>query len=471
MQARSARARFVAELAEFVRFPSVSTQPTHSENLRRCAVWLADHLRTIGLEHVRISPTRRHPVVTADWLNAPRSTTVLVYGHYDVQPPEPLAEWVSPPFEPSLRGGCLYGRGTSDDKGQMFVHLKALESVLLASGALPVNVKCIFEGEEEIGSPNLRDFLVGHEDTWKADAAILSDTRMLGPGRPALTESLRGALSVELELSGQQRDLHSGSFGGAVHNPLQALCEIISRLHKPDGAIAIPRFHERVRTLRPTERAEMARSGPSDEEILRDAGAARGWGEPGFTLYERIAIRPSLSVNGIIGGYAGPGVKAVIPARAAAKLSVRLVPEQDPDEIDALVRGFIAGIAPPTITASIRTLFRAHPFVQRRDHRASRAARAALYKAFGVQPTFLRSGGTIPVAHLLQEELGVPTVLMGFALPDDAIHAPNEHFCLTNFFRGIEASIHFLAELAKPGRDTSAERHGRVHTRMRGASC
>ena len=454
-QARAAQTRFVAELAAFVRFPSVSAQPRHAEDLRRCAAWLANHLRMIGLENVRVTRTRRHPVVTADWLHAPRATTILIYGHYDVQPPEPLDEWTSPPFEPALRDACLYGRGASDDKGQVFVHLKALESWLRAAGSLPVNVKCVFEGEEEIGSTNLRDFLAGHEDTWKADAAIMSDMRMLAPGRPAITESLRGALSVELEMRGQRLDLHSGNFGGAIHNPLQALCEIVARLHKPDGAIAIPRFYERVRALTPAQRADMARIGPSDEEILRDAGAARGWGEPGFSLYERIAIRPALSVNGIIGGYAGPGAKAVIPARAAAKLNFRLVPEQDPAEIDALLRGFIAEIAPPTIAVNIRTLFRAHPFVQRRDHPASRAAHAALHKAFGVQPTLLRSGGTIPVAHLLQEELGIPTVLMGFALPDDAMHAPNEHFCLANFFRGIETSIHFLAELATPGRETS----------------
>ena len=224
----------------------------------------------------------------------------------------------------------------------MFVHVKALESWLRAAGSLPVNVKCVFEGEEEIGSPNLRDFLAENEDAWKADAAIMSDMRMLGPGRPAITESLRGALSVDLELRGQQQDLHSGNFGGAIHNPLQALCEIIARLHNADGTIAIPRFYERVRALTPAERAYMARVGPSDAEILRDAGAARGWGEPGFSLYERIAIRPSLSVNGMIGGYTGPGAKAVIPARAAAKLNFRLVPEQDPAEIDALLRGFIA---------------------------------------------------------------------------------------------------------------------------------
>jgi acetylornithine deacetylase/succinyl-diaminopimelate desuccinylase-like protein len=447
--ARSSQSRFVADLAAFVRFPSVSAQPRHAGDLRRCAAWLADHLKSIGLEHVRVVPTARHPIVTADWLHAPGAATVLIYGHYDVQPADPLDEWTSPPFEPAVRDGCLHGRGAADDKGQMLVHVKALECWLRSSGALPVNVKCLFEGEEEIGSPSLSDFLADDVDAWRADAAVMSDMTMLGRGRPALTESLRGALSVELECRGQRQDLHSGNFGGAIHNPLQALCEIVARLHDAHGAIAIPRFYERVRMPTRAQRAYMARVGPSDEQILRDAGAAVGWGERGFSLYERIAVRPALSVNGVVGGYAGTGVKAVIPARATAKLNFRLVPDQDPAEIDALLRGFVARIAPPAVGVGVRTLFRAQPFVMRRDDRAVRAARAALYKGFGVLPSFVRSGGTIPVAHLLQEELGIPTVLMGLASPDDGMHAPNERFCLKTFFRGVEASIHFLAALGR----------------------
>jgi acetylornithine deacetylase/succinyl-diaminopimelate desuccinylase-like protein len=449
--ARAARTRFVEDLAAFVRFPSVSAQPWHADDVRRCAAWLAHHLRSIGLEHVRVVATRGHPIVTADWLHAPGAPTVLIYGHYDVQPPEPLEEWISPPFEAALRAGGLHGRGAADDKGQMFVHVKALESWLGTAGTLPVNVKCLFEGEEEIGSRSLCDFLAAHADAWRADAAVMSDMAMLGPGRPAITESLRGALSVELEFRGQRQDLHSGNFGGAIHNPLQALCEAIGRLHDARGAIAISGFYERVRMLSPAERAYMVRVGPSDDQILRDAGARQGWGEPGFSLYERIAIRPALSVNGVAGGYAGPGAKAVIPARATAKLNFRLVPDQDPAEIDVLLRGFIARIAPPAVAVVVRTLFSARPFVMRRDHHATRAAQAALHKAFGALPSFVRSGGTIPVAALLQEELGIPTVLMGFALPDDGMHAPNERFCLTSFSRGIEASIHFLAALAGPG--------------------
>lgn len=445
--ARASRPRFVEDLAAFVRFPSVSAQPRHADDLRRCAAWLADHLRSIGLEHVRVVHTPRHPIVTADWLHAAGAVTVLVYGHYDVQPVDPLHEWTSPPFDPALRDGCLHGRGAADDKGQMLVHVKAIECWLGATGALPVNVRCLFEGEEEIGSPSLDDFLMGNDDAWQADAAVMSDMTMLDRNRPAITESLRGALSVELECRGQRHDLHSGNFGGAIHNPLQALCEVVAALHDVRGAVAIPRFYERVRPPTPAQRAYMARVGPSDEQVLRDAGARIGWGEPGFSHYERIAVRPALSVNGIVGGYAGAGAKAVIPARATAKLNFRLVPEQDPAEIDTLLRSFVSRVAPPAVEVGVRTLFRAYPFAMRGDDRVVRAARAALYKGFGVLPCLVRSGGTIPVAHLLQEELGIPTVLMGLASPDDAMHAPNERFCLKTFFKGIEASIHFLGEL------------------------
>src|SRR5262245_13949393 len=448
--ALSARPRFVRELGAFIRFPSVSAQPQHANDVAQCAEWLANHLRTIGLDHAEVVRTAGPPFVTADWLHAPQAITVLVYGHYDVQPAEPLSQWKSPPFEPVLRAGYLYGRGAADDKGQLFIHVKALESWLQATGSLPVNVYCLFEGEEEIGSHSLRGFLAQRRP-WNADVAVLSDMWMLGPDRPAITASLRGALSVELEVEGQENDLHSGNFGGAVHNPLQALCEIVAKLHDARGMIAIPGFYEDVRELTPEERTYMARVGPSDAQILRDAGAHRGWGEPGFSAYERTTIRPALSVNGVVGGYRGPGAKAVIPARAAAKLNFRLVPDQAPEEIDALFRSFIKRIAPPTVEVSVRTLFCARPFALLRDHLAVRAALEAFRKGFGVQPAFLRIGGTIPVAHLLQESLGIPTVPMGFSLPDDRLHAPNERFLLQNFFRGIDTSIHLLRAFLQAG--------------------
>ena len=456
--ARSQRARFVAELGEFVRFASVSAQPAHAQDVRNCADWLAAHLRKVGFDHVQVAPTRGHPIVYADWLRAPGRPTVLVYGHYDVQPVDPVEEWKSPPFEPAVRGDNLFGRGASDDKGQMFAHVKAAECLLRGAGSLPVNMKCLFEGEEEIGSTNLPAFVKRHRDALAADAAVVSDTRMLGADRPVITESLRGALSVELELRGPQHDLHSGNFGGSVLNPLQALSEIIATLHDGDGRVAIPGFYDRVRQLTREERSYMAEVGSSDAEILSDAGAERGWGERGYTLYERTTIRPALSVNGISGGYQGPGVKAVIPARASAKLNFRLVPDQNPHLIDRLFRGYVARIAPPTVRVSIETHLATQPAAVDRTHPAVGAAVEAYRRGFGNEPVFLRSGGSIPVVNLFQEALAIPTVLMGFALPDDGLHGPNEKFHLPNFFNGIATSIHFLIELARIGLRASHHR-------------
>ena len=446
---RSQRKRFVGELRDFIRFASVSAQPRHAADIRRCADWLADHLRGLGLEAVRVIPTAGHPVVYADWRRAFGRATLLIYGHYDVQPADPLDAWISPPFEPTVRGENLHGRGASDDKGQLFTHVKAVESHLRAAGRLPVNIKCLFEGEEEIGNPNLPAFLDRHRNALAADIAVLSDTRMLAPDRPAITESLRGALSVELEIRGADEDLHSGNFGGAIHNPLQALCEILASLHDAGGRVNIPGFYDRVQQWSEQHRAYMRRVGPSDAKILADASARQGWGEAGHTLYERTTIRPALTINGVTGGYQGPGVKAVIPARASAKLNFRLVPDQDPLEIDHLFRAHVSRIVPATVRARLQTHLAASPAVIDRRHPGILAAASAYSRGFGIMPSYLRSGGTIPVVGLLQEKLGIPTVLMGFALPDDRLHAPNEKFHLPTFFRGIATSIAFLEEAAK----------------------
>ena len=459
--AHAHRSRFVAELSDFVRFPSISAQPQHAADVRNCAAWLATHLRNLGLERVQVIPTPGHPVVYAEWLHARGRPTVLVYGHYDVQPADPAEEWRAPPFEPVVRGTDLHGRGAADDKGQMLTHVKAIELFLLATGSLPVNVKCLFEGEEEIGSPNLPAFLKRHARTVDADVAVLSDSPMLGPERPVITELLRGGLSVELEVRGPGHDLHSGNFGGAVHNPVQALCEVIAKLHDAKGRVTIPGFYDRVRRFGDQERAYMQKVGPADETILADAAAERGWGEIGYTLYERTTIRPALTINGVTGGYGGHGIKAVIPARASAKLNVRLAPDQDPQEIDRLFRVYIAGIVPPTVRIAVRTLLSAKPAVIDRNHPAIRAAAEAYRKGFGAAPVFLRCGGTIPVVNLFQEMLGIPTVLMGFALPNDRLHAPNEKFHLPNFFKGIATSIKFLSEIAGIGRALPFDRDGR----------
>ena len=446
LYARANRGRFLEELKTFLRFPSVSAQPAHAADVKRCAQWLAEHLQKIGLT-VKIVPTARHPLVFATWLKAVGRPTVLIYGHYDVQPPEPLQEWRSPPFEPNVRGEDLFARGACDDKGQMFTHVKALESLLRTQSALPVNVKCLFEGEEEIGSPNLLPFVERNRKALAADAAVVSDTQMLGPDRPAISYAERGTLALELQVRGPRRDLHSGNFGGVAHNPLQALCEMISQLHGEDGRIAIPGIYDRVRKPKGAEREYLSEAGPSDQQILRNAGVKRPWGERGFTLYERLTLRPALTLNGITGGYQGSGGKGIIPAHATAKLSFRLVPDQKPEDVETLFREHIARITPATVTSSVRTVSRANPAVVDPRRPVMRAAASAYGKGFGAAPVFLRSGGTIPVVSAFQHTLKIPTVLMGFALPDDRLHAPNEKFHLPNFFNGVATSIWFLKAL------------------------
>jgi acetylornithine deacetylase/succinyl-diaminopimelate desuccinylase-like protein len=463
--AEAQRNRFVSELMSFIRFPSVSAQPLHAGEVKACAVWLASRLGEVGLDHVQVISTPGHPLVYADWLHAPGRPTVLVYGHYDVQPPDPLNEWTSPPFEPTVRGDNIYGRGASDDKGQMFTHIKAIESYLQTVGSLPVNVKCIFEGEEEIGSKNLTAFLSDNKDSLAANVAVMSDMPMLAPDRPALTYAMRGALSLELEIRGQKIDLHSGNFGGAVYNPLQALGEIIASLHDRDGRVAIPGFYDNVQNLGRSERDYLSHTGPSDEEILRNAQATRAWGERGFSVYERTTIRPALTINGIVGGYPGPGVKAVLPSRAFAKFDFRLVPNQDPQEISQLFRLHIARHTPPALSTTVRTRFKARPARINHRHASMSAAAAAYEKGFGATPVLLRSGGTIPVVSVFEEMLSIPTVLMGFALPDDRLHAPNEKFHLPNFYNGIATSINFLAEIGARRIELGTQRaNGRATT-------
>lgn len=445
--AHANRARFVAELTEFVRFPSVSARPGNAGDIFRCAEWLADHLRGIGMQRVTVIPTLGHPLVYAEWLEAPGAPTVLIYGHYDVQPAEPLDQWRSPPFEPEVRGKDLYGRGASDDKGQMLAHVKALESCLRTSGRLPVNVKCLFEGEEEIGSPNFAPFLVRNKRPLSADVVLVSDTSMLGPHRPAITYAMRGSLSLELEVIGPDVDVHDGVFGGIVHNPLKGLCDILAGLQTNGGRITIPGFYDRVREMDTAERTYMARNGPTDQQLLDSIRASRAWGERGYSLYERTTIRPSLTISGITGGYQGPGPKAIIPSRAVAKLNIRLVPDQEPMEIERLVRKHIARLTPFTLRASIRSQLAAKPVTVDRDHPLVKAAATACQEGFGATSVFVRCGGTNPAVTAFQDTLRVPAALMGFGLPDDGIHGPNEKFHLPNFHKGIATSICFLHEV------------------------
>lgn len=443
------RPRFVSELKNFLRFPTVSSQPERRRDVSQCARWLASHLKHIGMQQVKVIPTRGNPIVFASWHRNHALPTILIYGHYDVLPGEPRREWRTPPFEPAILRNHLHARGASDDKGQLFTHIKAIESYLATDTHLPVNVKCIFEGEEEIGSPNLDPFILRNRRALAADAAVISDTRMLAADRPAISYSQRGGLRAELEVVGPTHDLHSGNFGGAVHNPLQVLCEIVAHLHDNRGRVAIPGFYDDVRQWGEKERRFLARTGRSDKEILHDAGVERGWGESGFSAYERTTIRPALTLNGLAGGHQGVGAKSIIPSRAIAKLSFRLVPDQRPDKIARLFRKHVEAISTPTVRTSIRTYSPISPALVNRNHPAVLTAIAAYKHVFLTEPVFIRSGGSIPVVNTFQKLLGIPVVLMGFGLPEDNIHAPNENLFLPNFYKGIATSIWYLSLAAK----------------------
>jgi acetylornithine deacetylase/succinyl-diaminopimelate desuccinylase-like protein len=444
------RSRWLSQLTELIAFPTISALPQHRRHLKDCAQWFARHLAELGLHHVQVltGPKGGAPSVYADWLQAPGKPTLLFYGHYDVQPVDPLKEWRSPPFKATIIGSNLYGRGASDDKGQLFIHLKAIESYLRTIGHLPINVKIWIEGEEEINSPNLSAFLNREATRLQADAVLVSDTEMLGPNRPSIIYGLRGNLSCELEVKGPKHDLHSGRYGGAVLNPLQALSEMVAGLHDRKGRVAIPGFYHRIRELEPTERQVIRCNCKRDQQILDELDLSTGWGEPGYSLYERMTIRPALTINGLQGGYTGPGAKSVIPSQGVARFSLRLVPDQDPAEIAQLVQNHLEAITPPAIRGRLKINGGSRPVLLPRNHPVMDAARRAVQQTWGVPPVFTRSGGSIPLVEQLHRRLQIPIVLLGFGLPDDDIHAPNEKMSLPNFFRGIDTVIRFLAEYA-----------------------
>lgn len=447
--ARQQRVEHLAQLQDFLRIPSVSTQPAHAADTARAAEWLADALKTAVLDNVTIIPTSGHPLVYADWLHAgPEAPTVLIYGHYDVQPAEPLEEWHSPPFEPTLKGDYVYARGASDDKGQIFVHVKAVEAYLRENGRLPLNVKFIVEGEEESGGANLAAFIPQNQSLLAADVALVSDTAMLSPEQPSIVYGLRGMAYILMDITGPGRDLHSGSFGGGVDNPLNVLGHLIARLKDENGRVLIPGFYDKVRPLGAEERRILAELPLDEAAWLAETGAPQAWGEPEFTLVERLGARPTLDVHGIIGGYTGEGGKTVLPASVHCKLSMRLVPDQDPQEIIRLFTDYVRAIAPPTVKISFQLRGGAPASLTDLNIPAMKAASAAYEASFGRKPVFMREGGSIPVVSQFQEYLGLETVLMGFGLPDDCIHAPNERFHLPTFYRGIETSIRFLENYA-----------------------
>jgi acetylornithine deacetylase/succinyl-diaminopimelate desuccinylase-like protein len=444
------RSRWLSQLSELIAFPTISALPQHRRDIKNCAQWLARHLAEIGLHHVQVlpGPNGSAPSVYADWLQAPNKQTLLLYGHYDVQPVDPLKEWRTPPFKATLIGSNLYGRGTSDDKGQLFIHLKAIESYLRTTGHLPINVKVWLEGEEEINSPNLSAFLNREANRLQADAVLVSDTEMLGPNRPSIIYGLRGNLSCELEVKGPKHDLHSGRYGGAVLNPLQALSEMVAGLHDRNGRVAIPGFYRRVKVLEPTERQVLRCACKRDKQILDDLDLSTGWGEPGYSLYERMTIRPALTINGLHGGYTGPGAKSVIPSQGIARFSLRLVPDQEPMEIAQLVQSYLDAVTPPAIRGRLKVNGASKPVLLPRNHPVMYAAQHAIQQTWGVPPVFTRSGGSIPLVEQLHRRLQIPIVLLGFGLPDDDIHAPNEKMSLPNFCRGIETVIRLFAEYA-----------------------
>jgi acetylornithine deacetylase/succinyl-diaminopimelate desuccinylase-like protein len=445
----AAKPQQLAELQEWLRIPSISTLSAHKADVMAAATWLAENMRQAGLENIEVIETATQPMVYADWLHAPDKPTVLIYGHFDVQPVDPLHLWHTPPFEPTVRGDDLFARGASDDKGQTFLHVKAVEALLKTGGTLPVNVKFLVEGEEESGSAAINHYVPQHGDKLAADAVLISDTHILAPDRPAILYGLRGMWRAEITVTGAGHDLHSGSYGGAIHNANQALAEILAALHDRDGRVTVPGFYDDVRVLSAEERASLMRVPYGEAEILADSGAPATYGEPEYTVVERTGARPTLEINGMWGGFTEEGFKTVIPAQAFAKISCRLVPYQDSVTIGKQVTAYLKQLAPPTVTVEVRPFSDGGPaFLTPYDSPAIGAASRAMQRVFGVEPIFTLEGGGIPVVTVFQKVLGAPIVLMGFGLPDDNLHAPNEKFHLPNFYNGIRTSIAFLQEMA-----------------------
>lgn len=442
--------KFLNQLIDLVRIPSISTNPENAGDVQRAAEWLAADMRTIGLQNVEVVPTAGHPIVYAEWLGAGADKpTVLIYGHYDVQPAEMKDGWDHDPFDPIIKDGKLFARGSSDDKGQAYAHIKAAESLLASTGALPVNVKYILEGEEEVSSLHLGDFVSANKARLKADICLISDTAILSKDQPSIIYALRGLTYMELEVFGPAQDLHSGIFGGSVHNPAQALAEIIAKLHNEDGSVSVPGFYDDVLQLEESERAELKKTDWSVGDWQRISGAPQPWGEAQYTLRERVGARPTLEINGLVSGFYGIGAKTVLPAKALAKMSCRLVANQNPKRIYELIRDYVAQITPPTVRSEVRLLHTGDPAYVDIKTEAIQAAIRAYEQGWGSSPVFMREGGSIPIVADFQRELGTPVVLMGFGLNSDGAHGPNEHFDVEMYQRGIDTAIYFLEEIGK----------------------
>lgn len=443
---------FRQELHELLRIPSVSTDPAHAADMERAAEWLVAHMRALGLDNARVIPTAGYPVAYGEWLGAgPDKPTALVYGHYDVVPAEMADGWKTPPFEPVEKDGKIYARGATDDKGQLFIHIKALESYLKTSGRAPVNVKFFIEGEEEISSPNLVPFLKENLDLLAADVCVISDTSMRTMEEPAILHSLRGMTYVEVEVHGPSDDLHSGLWGGAAHNPAQALVDILAGLFNEDHTIAVPGFYDDVVPLTAEEREMIAKTDLTEEQFKQATGVPAIWGDADYNIRERISARPTLDINGLWSGWTGPGPKTIIPAKAGAKLSSRLVGNQDPHKIYELLKAHIESVAPPTVTVDVRLVTTGKPALFSFDSPEMQAASRAYEKGWGAKPLFTRGGGSIPVVAEIADLMGIPVIMMGYGLDDDGLHSPNERFSIEMFHRGIETAIVYLGELAQLG--------------------
>jgi acetylornithine deacetylase/succinyl-diaminopimelate desuccinylase-like protein len=447
---RENESRFLEELKELLRIPSISTLPEHNQDTHRAAEFVADKLRAAGLENVEIIETERHPLVYADWLHAAGKPTVLCYGHFDVQPPDPLELWETPPFEPSERNGNLYARGSADDKGQMYSHIKAVEALRAVHGKPPVNLKFLLEGEEEVGGISVAEYVAKNPEKLKADVALVSDTEMYAPGLPTLNIGLRGLVYMEIEARGPGRDLHSGLYGGAAPNAVFGLVELLAKAKDADGRIQIPGIYDDVESPSAEEKESWTHLPFDETEYLRDeVGSTALTGEPGYSVFERTWARPTFEVHGIAGGFTGAGAKTVIPAKAVAKVSIRLVPRQEPEKIVAAVKEFVKANSPKGVECEVRVLSEGPGLMVNPDHPAIRIAARAFSEVFDKPTVFTRSGGSIPIVGDFANHLGIPTILMGFGLPDDGLHSPNEKYNIRNYFDGIRTLAHFFEEYGK----------------------
>ena len=442
------RDRYIDELKEYLAIPSVSALPQHAGDMRRAAEWTAEALRKAGMQTVRVIDTPGHPVVYGEWLGAPGKPTILYYGHYDVQPVDPVDLWTTPPFEATIRDGEIYARGAADDKGQVFMHIKAIEAFTKKAGGLPVNMKVLIEGEEEVGSVHLDEFIQSHKQELSADVVVISDSPMFDRGIPSICYGLRGLAYFQIDIRGTKSDLHSGSFGGAVANPAFVLTQVLAQMKDRSGRVKIPGFYDAVRPLSDVERAEWKKLPFNETRYRKDLGAPRLFGEKGYSTLERVWARPTFEVNGLLSGFTGDGAKTVLPAVSMAKVSMRLVPDQDPDTIADLFERYVKKLCPATVQLTLTRMHGGKPWMTEFDNKYVRAAGRAIESGFGQRPVFNREGGSIPVVSTFQEALGVPSVLFGIGLPDENAHAPDEKLDLGNFHNGIIASAHLYREIA-----------------------